>query len=62
LKNWVAQPHHAEGLADPKVVYKKTVTDFIYPRAWHVDSENIKLKIGYRSSAYQLFSKRDLNS
>jgi hypothetical protein len=28
----------------------------------HVESENIKFKIGHRSSAYQLFSKRDLNS
>jgi hypothetical protein len=26
----------------------------------HVDSENIKLKIGFRSLLYQLFSKRDL--
>jgi hypothetical protein len=26
----------------------------------HVDSENIKLKIGSRSLLYQLFSKRDL--
>jgi hypothetical protein len=25
----------------------------------HVESENIKLKIGHGSSAYQLFSKRD---
>jgi hypothetical protein len=25
----------------------------------HVDSENIKLKIGSRSLLYQLFSKRD---
>jgi hypothetical protein len=28
----------------------------------HVDSENIKLKIGYGSYLYQLFSKCDLNS
>jgi hypothetical protein len=28
----------------------------------HVDSENIKLKIGCGSFLYQLFSKRDLNS
>jgi hypothetical protein len=28
----------------------------------HVDSENIKLKIGRRTFLYQLFSKRDLNS
>jgi hypothetical protein len=28
----------------------------------HVDSENIKLKIGYASYLYQLFSKCDLNS
>jgi hypothetical protein len=27
----------------------------------HVDSENIKLKIGSRSLLYQLFSKRDVN-
>jgi hypothetical protein len=25
----------------------------------HVESENIKLKIGYGSSLYQFFSKRD---
>jgi hypothetical protein len=49
--NW---PHHAEGL------YKKTVTDFGYPRLpEHVESENIKFRIGHRSSAYQLFLKRD---
>jgi hypothetical protein len=28
----------------------------------HVDSGNIKFKIGRRSSVYQLFSKRDFNS
>jgi hypothetical protein len=28
----------------------------------HVDSENINLKISHGSSAYQPFSKRDLNS
>jgi hypothetical protein len=28
----------------------------------HVESENIKLKIGYRPYLYQLFSKRDKNS
>jgi hypothetical protein len=39
-----------------KVLAKKTVTDFRYPRGpEHVDSENIKLKIGRRSSVYQLF-------
>jgi hypothetical protein len=27
----------------------------------HVDSENINLKIGYGSSLYQLFSKRDFD-
>jgi hypothetical protein len=27
----------------------------------HVDSENIKLKVGYRPLLYQLFSKRDKN-
>jgi hypothetical protein len=42
---------HAEGLDNPKV-HKKKVTDFGYPRAWHVDSENIKLKIGPRAGAY----------
>jgi hypothetical protein len=35
----------------------KTVTGFRYPE--HVDSENIKFKIGRRSYLYQLFSKRD---
>jgi hypothetical protein len=28
-----ATPHHAEGLVDPKVLAKKPVTDFEYPRA-----------------------------
>jgi hypothetical protein len=36
---------------------QKKVTDF-----WHVDSENIKFKIGPQTFLYQLFSKRDLNS
>jgi hypothetical protein len=40
--------HHAEGL--------------ILDNPEHVDSENIKLKIGYRPLLYQLFSKRDKNS
>jgi hypothetical protein len=29
----ITAPHHAEGLVDPKVGYKKTVTGFRYPRA-----------------------------
>jgi hypothetical protein len=29
------------------------------PSPMYVDSENILLKIGYRPSLYQLFSKRD---
>jgi hypothetical protein len=48
---------HAEGLINPKVSAKK-VTDFRSDPE-HVDSENIKLKIGSRSLLYQLFSKRD---
>jgi hypothetical protein len=28
--------HHAEGLVDPKVVNKKTVTGFRYPRACRI--------------------------
>jgi hypothetical protein len=43
-------------LRDSNLRYKKTVTGFRY----HVDSENINLKIGHGSSLYQLFSKRDL--
>jgi hypothetical protein len=49
---------HAEGLVDPKVRVQKKVTDFGYPRACTLR----KLKIGYGSSLYQLFSKCDLNS
>jgi hypothetical protein len=41
-------PHNAEGL--------------VTQSPEHVDSENIKLKIGRRTFLYQLFSKRDLNS
>jgi hypothetical protein len=51
--------HHAEGLVDPKVGYKKTVTALVLDTPKHVDSEYINLKIGYGSSLYQLFSKRD---
>jgi hypothetical protein len=32
-ENFVGCAHHAEGLVDPKVLAKKTVTDFGYPRA-----------------------------
>jgi hypothetical protein len=39
----VSKTHHAEGLVDPKVR-----ADFGY-LAEHVDSENIKLKIGSRA-------------
>jgi hypothetical protein len=49
----------AEELINPKVRAQKKVTDFGYPGPEHVDSENIKLKIGSRSLLYQLFSKRD---
>jgi hypothetical protein len=43
LRNYFnCSTHHAEGLVDPKMLAKKTVTDFGYPRAWHGDSENIK--------------------
>jgi hypothetical protein len=49
--------HHAEGLVDPNLRYK-----LVLDTPEHVESENIKFKIGHGSSAYQLFSKRDLNS
>jgi hypothetical protein len=52
-------PHHAVGLFNPNPMKKWLL---ILDTPDHVDSENIKLKIGFRSSAYQLFSKRDLNS
>jgi hypothetical protein len=35
------------------------VTNFGYPSAEHVDSENIKFYIGRRSLLYQLLKKRD---
>jgi hypothetical protein len=44
--------HHAEGLVNPKVLAKNPITDLRYPRLpEHVDSENIKLKIGYGIAA-----------
>jgi hypothetical protein len=36
LKKLPKPPHHAEGLVDPKVVNKKTVTGFRYPRACRI--------------------------
>jgi hypothetical protein len=51
---------HAEGLVNPKVLTQKKVTDFGIAQApEHVDSENIRLKIGHRPLLNQLFSKRD---
>jgi hypothetical protein len=49
--------HHAEGLVNPKVHAQKRLLILDTPE--HVDSENIKLKIGPRSLLDQLFSKRD---
>jgi hypothetical protein len=45
---------------NPNPVKKKSLLILDAPE--HVDSGNIKFKIGRRSSVYQLFSKRDLNS
>jgi hypothetical protein len=45
-------------LLTQKCVDKKKVTDSGYP-VEHVDSENIKLKIGPRSLLDQLFTKLD---
>jgi hypothetical protein len=53
-----AASHHAEGLVNPKVRAQKR--SLILDTPEHVDLQNIKLKIGFRSSAYQLFSKCDL--
>jgi hypothetical protein len=51
-------PSHAKGLVTPKSA--RTFTRLlILDTPEHVDSENIKLKIGYRPMLYQLFSKRD---
>jgi hypothetical protein len=50
--------HHAEGLVNPRVHAKKRLLILDTPE--HVESENIKFKIGHRSFAYQLFKKRDL--
>jgi hypothetical protein len=46
-------------LLTQKCVHKKRV--LILDTSEYVESDNIKFKIGPRSSAYQLFSKRDLN-
>jgi hypothetical protein len=43
------------GLVNPKVRAKKRLLILDTPE--HVDSENIKLKIGSRSLFYQLFGK-----
>jgi hypothetical protein len=59
-KNYVNKTHHAEGLVDQKCSH--FFSFLILDTQEHVDSENIKLKIGYGSSLYQLFSKCDLNS
>jgi hypothetical protein len=40
-------------------VLAKKLVFLILDTQEHVDSENIKLKIGYGSSLYQLFSKRE---
>jgi hypothetical protein len=50
-------PHHAEGHVDPNLMYYKTVTGFRYTMPEHVESENIKSKIGYRPYLYQLFTR-----
>jgi hypothetical protein len=43
LKVSVDSSHHAKGLVNPKVLAKnQNITDFRYPTAEHVDSENIK--------------------
>jgi hypothetical protein len=52
-----AHSHHAEGLVNPKVRRQKRL--LILDTPVHVDSENIKLKIGPRSLLDQLLSKRD---
>jgi hypothetical protein len=49
--------HHAERLVDPKVL-AIFFWFLILDTQEHVDSENIKLKIGYGSSLYQLILKR----
>jgi hypothetical protein len=43
-------PHHAEGLVIPKVRAKKRL--LILDTPGHVESENIKFKIGHRSSNF----------
>jgi hypothetical protein len=42
----ISDTHHAEGLVNPKVCAKKRLLILDTPE--HVDSENIKLKIGAR--------------
>jgi hypothetical protein len=48
--------HHSEGLVEPKVLAKFLDT------LEHVDSDNIKLKIGLWQLPVPTFSKCDLNS
>jgi hypothetical protein len=53
--------HHVEGLINPKVRAKNRLLILDTPE--HVDSKNIKLKIGSpRILLYQLFSKRDFKN
>jgi hypothetical protein len=56
----VTTSHHAGGQFNPNPVKKKSLLILDAPE--HVDSGNMKFKIGRRSSVYQLFSKRDFTS
>jgi hypothetical protein len=52
--------HHAEGQFNPNPVKKKSL--LILDASEHVDSGNMKFKIGRRISFYQFYSKRDVTS
>jgi hypothetical protein len=60
IKFYADCAHHAGGQFNPNPVKKKSLLILDAPE--HVDSGNMKFKIGRRSSVYQLFSKRDFTS
>jgi hypothetical protein len=52
----VKTPHHVEGLVNPKV-RTKSIRFLVLDTPEHVESENIKFKLGH----HQLFLKRDFH-
>jgi hypothetical protein len=55
-------PQHDVHIMLMDLLTQKSGKKLVLDTPEHVDLENINLKIGHGSSAYQIFSKRDLNS